>query len=372
MLQELLDGLLAVARLRDDGHVGLQADDPDDAFAHQPMVVDAQDANRGRRHAGERSAAGGDDKRRHGDDGRAVAGLARNPDVAADLLRPLLHVHQTQMRARPGRKTRRHEARAVVGDAQRQRVLAVVERDLDLRRPAVAHGVADRLLADAQQLLFGFRRAAPRLAAAPRRRRPAARPRSDLVRAASSRSASARSRRSSLVERSSMIDSRASRTDRRTSWRSRRSESRGTLLRRVELAGDGLELEPDRAEALEQRVVNLAAHARALGDDERELVLHGAQPQPPRRAERQQQADQADRVEAVGLVERRRDREIPEPRLGPEAVVGRADAEAVTGRAERSRTSPAGAHRRPPTPGLTPSSMYRYRNLMAADRLSVP
>ena len=43
-------------------HVGLEADDPDDAFAHQPVVVDAQDANRGRRHAGERSAAGGDDK----------------------------------------------------------------------------------------------------------------------------------------------------------------------------------------------------------------------------------------------------------------------------------------------------------------------
>ena len=43
-------------------HVGLEADDPDDAFAHQPVVVDAQDANRGRRHAGERSAAGGDDR----------------------------------------------------------------------------------------------------------------------------------------------------------------------------------------------------------------------------------------------------------------------------------------------------------------------
>ena len=61
MLQELLDGFLPVARLRDDEHVGLQADDPDDAFAHQPVVVHAQDANRRRRHAGERSAAGGDD-----------------------------------------------------------------------------------------------------------------------------------------------------------------------------------------------------------------------------------------------------------------------------------------------------------------------
>ena len=61
MLQELLDRLFAVAGLRDDGHVGLQADDADDAFTHQTMIVDAEYANRRPRHAGNRSAAGGAD-----------------------------------------------------------------------------------------------------------------------------------------------------------------------------------------------------------------------------------------------------------------------------------------------------------------------
>ena len=46
----------------------------------------------------------------------------------------------------------------------------------------------------------------------------------------------------------------------------------GRLLRRIELSGDGFELEANRAEALEQRVVNLPAHAGPLGDHQGELM----------------------------------------------------------------------------------------------------
>ena len=81
-----------------------------------------------------------------------------------------------------------------------------------------------------------------------------------------------------------MIDSRASRTERRTSCAETAQRVARFAQRRIELAGDGLELEADRAKALQQRVVDFAAHARALRDDECELMLHGAQPQPPRRA----------------------------------------------------------------------------------------
>ena len=46
----------------------------------------------------------------------------------------------------------------------------------------------------------------------------------------------------------------------------------GGLLRRFELRGDRFELDADGGEALEQRVVDLAAHARALCKDQRILV----------------------------------------------------------------------------------------------------
>ncbi len=44
--QELLDRLFTIARLGHDGHVRLHADDAGDAFAHQPVVIDTENANR--------------------------------------------------------------------------------------------------------------------------------------------------------------------------------------------------------------------------------------------------------------------------------------------------------------------------------------
>ena len=118
--------------------------------------------------------------------------------------------------------------------------------------------------------------------------------------------------------------------------------------------------------------MDLAAHARPLGDDQRELVLHRAQPQPPRRAESPAAGlIRQSRVEAVGLVERRRDGEIPEPRLGPEAVVGRADAEAVPARRNVRERRLAAGRRRPPTPRSRPRACTDSAASMAADRLSV-
>ena len=66
----------------------------------------------------------------------------------------------------------------------------------------------------------------------------------------------------------------------------------GRGLRRIELGGDGLELDADRRQALQQRVVNLAADPGALGEHQRVLIAHGPQPEPPRRGEHQRGAEQ--------------------------------------------------------------------------------
>ena len=118
MLQELLDRLFAVARLRDDGHVGLQADDADDAFAHQTMVVDAEYANRRPRHAGDRSAAGG------ADSGATATTAVPWPGWLEIRTWPPIFSARSFMFIRPrcapgaGRMARRHEACAVVGHTQ--------------------------------------------------------------------------------------------------------------------------------------------------------------------------------------------------------------------------------------------------------------
>ena len=62
MLQELLDRLFAIVRLGDDRHVWLQANHTHDAFAHETVVVDAENPNGRCGHACDRSAPGGDDR----------------------------------------------------------------------------------------------------------------------------------------------------------------------------------------------------------------------------------------------------------------------------------------------------------------------
>ena len=55
---------------------------------------------------------------------------------------------------------------------------------------------------------------------------------------------------------------------------------------RSEMAGDDFELDADRAKALKQRVVDLAADPCPLGQHQRELMLNGAEAQPPIRTPR--------------------------------------------------------------------------------------
>ena len=92
-----------------------------------------------------------------------------------------------------------------------------------------------------------------------------------------------RPRRFIGLRRRSTIDSRAS----RKAWPDLATQAAqpvaGVSLGGIELGGDGLELHANRRQALEQGVVNLAAQAGALCEDERVLVAHRSQPQPPRR-----------------------------------------------------------------------------------------
>ena len=129
--------------------------------------------------------------------------------------------------------------------------------------------------------------------------------------------------------RSSRIDSRASRSEWPTCRRSRRSSSRAEPCDGIELAGDRLDLHAQRGQALEQRVVDLAAHARALGEDQRVALAQGAHAQPPRQRQQQRQPERDHDDEPARAVERRRHGEAPDAGLGPLPVVRGADPEAI-------------------------------------------
>jgi hypothetical protein len=103
------------------------------------------------------------------------------------------------------------------------------------------------------------------------------------------------------------------------------------LLRRVELLGDVVELERDADEALQQRVVDLAADPHALGQHEIVAAADAPQTQLPGRPRRQQDCGEQRQPERHGLIEGRLNRECERvAHLVPIAVaVAGGDAERV-------------------------------------------
>src|SRR5262245_54362200 len=92
------------------------------------------------------------------------------------------------------------------------------------------------------------------------------------------------------------------------------------ILRWLELSGDRFQLDADGRKALQQRVVNLPAHPRTLGEDQRVLIAHGANPEPPGRGENQHEAKEREDGKLSCSVERRGHRELPARSFGPLAV----------------------------------------------------
>jgi hypothetical protein len=167
----------------------------------------------------------------------------------------------------------RVEAAAVVRDVQGQCAAAVVERDVDAGRMPVPDGVADRFLSNLQQLVFHARRAAAD---------PAVRGHLDGDRGGVAGHAPERfdeivgfqTRRPEIPDGApGLVDALGDLPRRCCTCRSRTSAI-------AQLPGDDFELQVERAEALQQRVVDVPADAGALGQDERVLVAHGSQPQP--------------------------------------------------------------------------------------------
>ncbi len=162
----------------------------------------------------------------------------------------------------------------------------------------------------------------------------------EVVKSASSRS---RSQRPPCPRGRCCAARRSTRGPRGTAWpvcrRSRRRGLTRARLRGVELTGDRLELDADGRQALEQRVVDLAAQARAFGEHAACMFLHRTQPEPPaRRDEQRRTPNTAHEQELTGQVEGRRHRELPDARLAPAAVDRGTDAEAVhrpDGRSEK-------------------------------------
>src|SRR5262245_52150205 len=101
------------------------------------------------------------------------------------------------------------------------------------------------------------------------------------------------------------------------------------ILRWFELSRDRFQLDTDSREALQQRVVNLAAHPRALRKHQRVLIAHRANPEPPGGSEHQHEAKDKEHRKLSRPVERRRHRELPPRSLGPFAIRRRAHPEAV-------------------------------------------
>jgi hypothetical protein len=84
-----------------------------------------------------------------------------------------------------------------------------------------------------------------------------------------------------------------------------------SLRRRGELriVGHRVELQGDADEALQQRVVQFAAQARTLSDEQCELLAHAPHVQAPRCRDRCGNAEHGQREEPGGLVEHRSDRQ---------------------------------------------------------------
>src|SRR4051812_12888323 len=262
---------------------------------------------------------GGRWRRDHRLDGRAGVGAAVDGQASANLLGALGHHRDAVVIARTLRRSVRREPGAVVGDTERDRVVGVFQRHLDLLRVAVPHGVEHRFLADAQQLVLDVAgepaRRAGQVELEPHRLAgggalPALAQRFDEVTRFESGRAEAPDRTACFAD--VLLDPLAHLDD----------PLLGGGGRRVETLGDRFELERDADEALEQRVVQLAAHPDALAEDERELPAQLPQPPLPRAVDEERPDGEPEHVEPGRLVEARRNREF-ERRLAlcPSAVV---------------------------------------------------
>src|SRR5579875_712195 len=90
-------------------------------------------------------------------DARALAGTALDLELPADRARALAHARQAEAQLRGALGPLLHAA-AVVRDGEQPVAGLAGERDADVARPRVAHGIAHGLLRDAQQLVVMLRR----------------------------------------------------------------------------------------------------------------------------------------------------------------------------------------------------------------------
>ena len=101
-------------------------------------------------------------------------------------------------------------------------------------------------------------------------------------------------------------------------------------LSRAKLLRDIVELQRDRHQTLQQRVVNFSTHARPLGEHEIELPLDVPHVPSPREPQQHSQQRHRERIEHLGLVERRQERHRQRSTgLEPRPIVIRSDAERV-------------------------------------------
>src|SRR5688572_21758918 len=172
----------------------------------------------------------------------------------------------------------------------------------------MTYGVDDRLVRNAQELVLDPRRALARLAADLDREPQAAvrrQPRGQLVQ---------RFLEGAVFEyRRAQVEDRLTRiTDVGFELKPETLEPAavlGIVQRRRVL--EVIEVQADAEHALEQRVVDLAADARSLGKDGRELPAHEAGPQPPRHGDDRGQCECSENSEPPRLEQSGRQFERP-------------------------------------------------------------
>ena len=251
---------------------------------------------------------------------------------------------------------------AVVRDPQRHGGVLEPQLERDLRRRRMADGVGDRLLPDAQQLVVDLGRVFARRPDHRRHEpdaRVADRPLAEL--------AQHRRQVGRLEQRRAQVGDRLACVAHVGLHVTPDAEQ--LLLRRrrgrVEVLGDGVELQRDADQALEQRVVDLAAQPRAFRERQRELLPDQAQPDAPRAPDHQQSGRRNQRREPPRLIERGLDREAPRDRRRlPRAVLAAGvDLEAIgSGRQ-------VGIESRAPGAGIDPRRVDAFQPVAKADAI---
>src|SRR3954454_21337129 len=239
-------------------------------------------------------------------DARALALAAFNGELTADILGPFAHAGQAVVRRSVRCRRVRVEARAVVHDAQRQRAVGRLELDGNAIGMSMARRVDDRLAPDLQQLLLETGRIGARRTALLKRQLDLAavylalacftQCGGEVVRV-ETRRAEIGNRLACLAD---VLLHALAHPDELPSLR-RRGELR--------IVGHRVELQGDADEALQQRIVQFAAQARTLSDEQCELLAHAPHVQAPRCRDRGGHAEHGQREEPGGLVEHRSDRQ---------------------------------------------------------------